>query len=126
MSTPAPSEAAPAFEGDLDAATVRDALASNDNTADQALATLRDVLLDTSLSRTPEQALAAARIVLAAHARQIEALIEAHYRAQRAEWGLTRTSRGLLTGYSGARNLITAYADQLAAEQARAEEQGKP
>ncbi|MFB7452822.1 hypothetical protein [Streptomyces sp. NPDC056194] len=113
----------PAPEGDLDADTVRDALAFNDGEHDQALATLRDVLLDTSLSRTPDQALAAARIILAAHAEQLAALIEADYRATRTRWGLTRTSRGLLTGYAGARKLVTAYADQLAEEQARAEEQ---
>ncbi|QMP84091.1 hypothetical protein HQ601_00001 [Streptomyces phage Alderaan] len=122
MNTPAPSEAALAFEGDLDAAAVRDALAFNDDTADQALATLRDVLLDTSLSRTPDQALAAARIVLAAHARQIEALIEAHYRATRAEWGVTRSSRGLLTGYDGARKLVAGYAAGLDRDQTLAEQ----
>ncbi|MCX4987144.1 hypothetical protein [Streptomyces sp. NBC_00572] len=122
MNTPAPSETAPAFEGDLDAGTVRDALAFNDDTADQTLATLRDVLLDTSLSRTPDQALAAARILLAAHARQIEALIEAHYRATRTEWGLTRSSRGLLTGYEGARKIVAACAAGLDRDQALAEQ----
>lgn len=122
MSTPAPTSTAPAFEGDLDAATVRDALAFNDGEHDQALATLRDVLLDTSLSRTPEQALGAARIVLAAHARQVEALIEAHYRARHTEWGVTRSSRGLLTGYDGARKIVAEYAAGLDRDQALAEQ----
>ncbi|AFU62184.1 hypothetical protein SV1_44 [Streptomyces phage SV1] len=118
--TPKPGPA-PTPEGDLDADTVRTALAFNIAEHDRALATLRDVLLDTSLSRTPAQALAAARIILAAHARQIEALIEAHYTATRTRWGLTRSSRGLLTGYDGARKLIAAYAAGLDRDQALAE-----
>ncbi|MER8042571.1 hypothetical protein [Streptomyces sp. NPDC094032] len=113
---------APVPDGDLDPATVRDALDFNDGEDDPALATLRDVLLDTSLSRTPDQALAAARILLTAHAQQLAALIDAHYRATRTRSGLTRSSRGLLTGYEGARKLVTAYAVRLADEQALAEQ----
>ncbi|APD18577.1 hypothetical protein SEA_PICARD_47 [Streptomyces phage Picard] len=119
--TPPPGPA-PAPEGDLDADTVRYALDFNDGDADQALATLRDVLLDTSLSRTPDQALAAARILLAAHARQIEALIEADYRATRTRWGVTRSSRGLLTGHDSARKIVAAYAAGLDRDQALAEQ----
>jgi hypothetical protein len=36
-------------------------------------------------------------------------------------WGLSRSTRGLLTGYSSARKAVTAYADGLADEQALAE-----
>ncbi|MEU6441369.1 hypothetical protein [Streptomyces sp. NPDC047046] len=97
---------------------VRAALAFNEGEHDQALHTLRDVLLDTTATRTPEQALAAARILLTAHARQVAALIEAHHRATRTRWGLSRSTRGLLTGYEGARKLVTRYADHLADEQA--------
>ncbi|MEU0675101.1 hypothetical protein ABZ330_19840 [Streptomyces sp. NPDC006172] len=109
---------------------VRDALAFNAGDRDQVLATLRDVLLDTTATRTPEQALAAARVLLEAHARQVAALVEAHHQSTRARWGVTRSSRGLLTGYEGARKIVTAYADGLADEQALAEgaanEQAKP
>ncbi|MFJ5999637.1 hypothetical protein [Streptomyces sp. NPDC092370] len=105
----------------LTADDVRDALAFNADDRDQVLATLRDVLLDTTATRTPEQALAAARVLLEAHARQVAALVEAHYRATRTRWGLSRSTRGLLTGYEGARKIVTAYADGLADEQALAE-----
>jgi hypothetical protein len=100
---------------------VRDALAFNAGDRDQVLATLRDVLLDTTATRTPEQALAAARVLLEAHARQVAALVEAHYCATRTRWGLSRSTRGLLTGYEGARKIVTGYADGLADEQALAE-----
>lgn len=106
----------------LTAGNVRDALAFNTSDRDPALATLRDVLLDTTSTRTPEQALAAARVLLDAHARQIAALVEAHRVATKNRWGLSRSSRGLLTGYEGARKIVTAYADGLANEQALAEE----
>ncbi|MGW5304868.1 hypothetical protein ACWERF_13120 [Streptomyces griseoluteus] len=105
----------------LTAGDVRDALAFNADERDPALATLRDVLLDTTATRTPEQALAAARILFEAHARQIAALVEAHHHDTRTRWGLTRSTRGLLTGYEGARKIVTAYADGLANEQALAE-----
>ncbi|MFJ1731494.1 hypothetical protein [Streptomyces sp. NPDC088254] len=105
----------------LTAGDVRDALAFNADDRDPTLATLRDVLLDTTATRTPEQALAAARILLEAHARQVAGLVEAHYRATRTRWGLSRSTRGLLTGYEGARKIVTAYADGLADEQALAE-----
>jgi len=97
----------------LDPSDVRGALDFNAGRADQVLASLRDVLLDVDTPRGPEQALAAARILLAAHARQIAALVEAHRSDVRARWGLTRATRGVLTGYEGARKIITAYADGL-------------
>ncbi|MET7811762.1 hypothetical protein ABZT26_12990 [Streptomyces sp. NPDC005395] len=105
----------------LAADDVRAALDFNADDRDPALATLRDVLLDTTSTRTPDQALAAARIILTAHARQVAALIEAHHRDTRTRFGLTRSSRGLLTGYENARKIVTRYADGLADEQALAE-----
>ncbi|MFI2037586.1 hypothetical protein ACH470_23505 [Streptomyces bottropensis] len=105
----------------LDPSDVRAALDFNAGDRDQVLATLRDVLLDTEIPRGPEQALAAARILLEAHARHVAALVEAHHRATRTRWGLSRSTRGLLTGYEGARKIVTAYADGLADEQALAE-----
>lgn len=105
----------------LTADDVRDALDFNVDDRDQVLATLRDVLLDTTATRTPEQALAAARIILAAHAQQLAALVEAEHTETRTRWGLNRSTRGLLTGYSNARRTIRTYADRLADEQALAE-----
>jgi hypothetical protein len=105
----------------LDPSDVRAALDFNAGRADQVLAALRDVLLDVDVPRGPEQALAAARILLEAHARQIAALVDAHRSDVRTRWGLTRSTRGLLTGYEGARKIATAYADGLADEQALAE-----
>lgn len=100
---------------------VRDALDFNAAEHDQVLATLRDVLLDTTATRTPEQALAAARVLLIAHARQLAALVEVEHNETRTRWGLNRSTRGLLTGYSNARRTIRTYADRLADEQALAE-----
>ncbi|MFD4305040.1 hypothetical protein ACFWRY_20265 [Streptomyces albidoflavus] len=105
----------------LTADAVRASLNFNDGDRDQVLATFRDVLLAAADDVTPEQALAAARILLTAHARQIAALIEAHYREIRTRSGLTRSNRGLLTGYEGARKIVARYADGLADEQALAE-----
>ncbi|MDX2986333.1 hypothetical protein [Streptomyces caniscabiei] len=100
---------------------VRDALDFNAAEHDQVLATLRDVLLDTTATRTPEQALAVARVLLIAHARQLAALVEVEHNDTRSRWGLNRSTRGLLTGYSNARRSIRTYADRLADEQALAE-----
>ena len=114
----------------LTADEVREALTFNADEDDPALATLRDVLLDTTATRTPAQALAAARILLEAHARQIATLVEAQRNTTERRAGLSRSTRGLLTGYSIARRTITAYADGLAAAQALTEaadrEQAKP
>lgn len=105
----------------LDPSDVHAALDFNAGRHDQVLAALRDVLLDTEVPRGPEQALAAARILLAAHARQIAALVEAERDTTHTRWGVTRSTRGLLTGYSNARRTIRTYADRLADEQALAE-----
>lgn len=98
----------------LDPSDVRAALDFNRSDRDQVLAALRDVLLDTEAPRNPEQALAAARILLAAHARHLAGLVEAEHDATRNKWGLNRSTRGLLTGFSSARRTIRAYADRLA------------
>ncbi|MGW0686530.1 hypothetical protein ACWD2L_24555 [Streptomyces sp. NPDC002754] len=112
----AAEEPAPLTPGD-----VRDALAFNADERDQVLATLRDVLLDTTAPRDPEQALGAARIILAAHAQQLAALVEVERAETHTRWGLNRSTRGVLTGYSSARRTIRTYADRLADEQALAE-----
>ncbi|MGD6762066.1 hypothetical protein ACOKM5_24335 [Streptomyces sp. BH097] len=101
-------------EATLEPADVRDALAFNVAESDTTLATLRDVLLDTS-PRTPEQALAAARILLAAHAR--ERAEQARTLAQ--ERGAEMRERGdrsrvaMCTGMNSVRRQLTAYADRL-------------
>ncbi|MGC9536591.1 hypothetical protein [Streptomyces sp. UG1] len=105
----------------LDPSDVRAALDFNRNDRDQVLATLRDVLLDTEPPRNPEQALGAARIILTAHARQLAALVEVEHNETRTRFGLNRSTRGLLTGYSNARRTLRTYADRLADEQALAE-----
>lgn len=105
----------------LTADEVRAALDFNEPDRDPALATLRDVLLDDA-PRTPEQALAAARIILSAHARHLAALVEREHESTQSRWGLNRSTRGLLTGYSGARSVVRAYADRLDDEQALAED----
>ncbi|WP_063803452.1 hypothetical protein [Streptomyces silvensis] len=104
----------------LTADDVRAALDFNAPDRDPALATLRDVLLDDA-PHTPEQALAAARIILSAHARHLAALVERKHESTQSRWGLNRSTRGLLTGYSGARRAVRAYADRLDDEQALAE-----
>ncbi|WP_406124961.1 hypothetical protein OHQ89_23755 [Streptomyces canus] len=104
----------------LDPSDIRAALDFNRSDRDQVLAALRDVLLDTEAPRNPEQALAAARILLAAHARHLAGLVEAERNATQSRWGLNRSTRGLLTGFSSARRTIRAYADRLANEQADA------
>ncbi|MEI5099017.1 hypothetical protein RB200_10705 [Streptomyces sp. PmtG] len=108
---------------------MRAALAFNSLDRDPALATLRDVLLDDAPC-TPEQALAAARVILTAHAWQLAALVDRERDQTRTRWGLNRSTRGLLTGYSSAHRAIQTYADRLADEQALAEaaahEQAQP
>lgn len=96
---------------------VRSALAVTADDPDPARSALRDVLLDTTTPRTPAQAHTAARVLLAAHARQLAALVDSERRALRAQRGLTRSTRGLLTGQSTAAQVIRAYADQLDAEE---------
>lgn len=105
------------LDAPLTADDVRAALKFNQPDRDPALATLRDVLLDEG-PRSPEQALAAARIILTAHAHHLAALVEREHNNTQSRWGLNRGTRGLLTGFSSARRAIRAYADRLADEQA--------
>ncbi|MFK0296399.1 hypothetical protein ACIQU6_38825 [Streptomyces sp. NPDC090442] len=91
---------------------VRAVLAFNASEADTALATLRDVLLDDA-PRTPAQALAAAYVLLAAHSRDLAALAEQHADDYRAERGVTRSTRGLITGMRDVRRMLDQHADRL-------------
>lgn len=91
---------------------VREALTHNADTAVPALLTVRDALLGTA-PRSPEQALAAARILLAAHTRELAAKAQQSIDEYRAENGLTRSTRGLLTGMSSIRRQLTGHADGL-------------
>ncbi|MFB6846229.1 hypothetical protein ACFCXS_15390 [Streptomyces sp. NPDC056373] len=96
-------------------ADVRAALAFNLPEPEPTLASLRDILLDTA-PRTPAQALAAARIVLAAHGHELSTVVRKHADDYRAENGVTRGTRGLLTGMHSIRRLLDERADRLAAE----------
>jgi hypothetical protein len=91
---------------------VRQALNFNEYASAQALATLRDVLLDDA-PRTPDQALAAALVLLAAHTRELSALTQRHYDDRRATYGVTRGSRGLLTGIASVHQLLDRHATTL-------------
>ncbi|MDX3020095.1 hypothetical protein [Streptomyces acidiscabies] len=84
---------------------VRSALVFNEDAQHPTVMTLRDVLLDGS-ERTPEQALAAARVLLAAHTRELSALARRDTDAYRDEHGVNRTTRGLLTGMQHTRRLL--------------------
>ncbi|WP_329148780.1 hypothetical protein OIU91_21245 [Streptomyces sp. NBC_01456] len=91
---------------------VRSALAFNESASHPAVITLRDVLLDDA-PRTPEQALAAALILLAAHTRELARLAEQETEESRERYGVTRSSRGLLTGMSNVRKLLDRHAISL-------------
>ena len=96
-------------------ADVRAAIAFNLPEREPALETLRDVLLDTA-PRTAEQALAAARLILAAHTRDQAAAVRKHIDAYRDEHGVNRSTRGLITGMDSIRRLLDQRADALDAE----------
>ncbi|MGW3711368.1 hypothetical protein ACWDN6_14620 [Streptomyces albogriseolus] len=96
-------------------ADVRAAIAFNLPEREPALETLRDVLLDTA-PRTPAQALAAARLILAAHTRDQAAAVRKHIADYSAEHGVNRSTRGLITGMGGIRRLLDQRADALDAE----------
>lgn len=96
-------------------ADVRAAIAFNRPEREPALETLRDVLLDTA-PRTAEQALAAARLILAAHTRDQAAAVRKHIDAYRDEHGVNRSTRGLITGMGSIRRLLDQRADALDAE----------
>ncbi|WP_244409209.1 hypothetical protein [Streptomyces albofaciens] len=91
---------------------VRDALDFNAGTASLALLTLRDILLGCT-SLTPERALATARILLAAHTRELAALARQHIDDYRDEHGVTRRTRGLLTGMQAIRRRLDQHAADL-------------
>lgn len=91
---------------------VRSALAFNESASHPAVITLRDVLLDDA-PRTPEQALTAALILLATHTRELAQLAEKHTEETHERYGVTRSSRGLLTGMSNIRKLLDHHATTL-------------
>ncbi|MFF2922747.1 hypothetical protein ACFVTP_10140 [Streptomyces celluloflavus] len=93
-------------------ADVRAALAFNAAEADTALATLRDVLLDDA-PRTPEQALSAVYVLLAAHTRDLAALARQHADDYRAEHGVNRGTRGQITGMRSVRRMLDEHAVRL-------------
>ncbi|MFJ8018670.1 hypothetical protein [Streptomyces sp. NPDC096311] len=88
---------------------VRSALAFNEGAQHPTVMTLRDVLLDDT-ERTPEPALAAARVLLAAHTRELSALARRDTNAYRDEHGVNRNTRGLLTGMQHTRRLLDDHA----------------
>lgn len=67
------------------------------------------MLLDDA-ERTPEQALAAARVLFAAHARELSALARRDIDAYRDEHGVNRNTRGLLTSMQHTRRLLDDHA----------------
>jgi hypothetical protein len=91
---------------------VRSALAFNEDAEHPTVITLRDVLLDDA-PRSPEQALAAARVLLAAHTRELSALARRDTDAYRDEHGVNRGTRGLLTGMQHTRRLLDDHAATL-------------
>jgi hypothetical protein len=94
-------------------AEVREALAFNARaTSHPAVITLRDVLLDTA-PRTPRQALDVACILLATHTDELSTAVRQHADDYRAENGVTRSTRGLLTGMASIRRLLDEAARRL-------------
>ncbi|MGW8988697.1 hypothetical protein ACWGRF_01980 [Streptomyces zhihengii] len=91
---------------------VRAALAFNAAAEHTALITLRDVLLDDA-SRTPEQALAAARILLAAHARELAADAAEHRSAVNEDMRGNRARVNTCHGMRLAELRITRHANRL-------------
>ncbi|MFC8925244.1 hypothetical protein ACFT43_05090 [Streptomyces albidoflavus] len=96
-------------------ADVRSALAFNAEASHPVVITLRDVLLDDA-RRTPEQALAAALVLLAAHTRELSALAQRDTDEYRDEHGVNRGTRGLLTGMQHTRKLLDRHAAGLDAQ----------
>lgn len=94
---------------------VRGALAFSEGEQHPAVITLRDVLLDDA-PRTPEQALAAALVILAAHTRELSALAGRDADEYRAEHGVNRGTRGLITGMAHTRKLLDRHAIGLDAQ----------
>ncbi|MCY0959624.1 hypothetical protein [Streptomyces sp. H27-H5] len=96
-------------------ADVRSALAFNAEASHPTVITLRDVLLDDA-PRTPEQALAAALVLLAAHTRELSTLARRDADEYRDEHGVNRRTRGLLTGMDSTRKLLDRHATGLDAQ----------
>lgn len=96
-------------------ADVRSALAFNAEASHPTVITLRDVLLDDA-HRTPEQALAAALVLLAEHTRELSALARRDADEYRDEHGVNRGTRGLLTGMQHTRKLLDRHAIGLDAQ----------
>ncbi|APD18793.1 hypothetical protein SEA_RALEIGH_45 [Streptomyces phage Raleigh] len=96
-------------------ADVRSALAFNAEASHPVVITLRDVLLDDA-RRSPEQALAAALVLLAAHTRELSALAQRDTDEYRDEHGVNRGTRGLLTGMQHTRRLLDRHATGLEAQ----------
>ena len=106
-----PPEAMPApDERALD--EVRQCLAFNTAEPSPVLASLRDLLLDTE-ERSPAAALATAYVLLAVHTRELSALARQHSAEAREQYGVNRTSRGLLTGMDSVRKRLDHHADGL-------------
>ncbi|MDQ0949313.1 hypothetical protein QFZ24_003236 [Streptomyces phaeochromogenes] len=96
-------------------AEVREALAFNEGAQHPAVITLRDILLDDA-PRTPEQTLNAALVILAAHTRELSALAGRDADEYRAEHGVNRGTRGLITGMAHTRKLLDRHATGLDAQ----------
>lgn len=96
------------------AQNIRNALRFNADTASPALATVRDLIL-TLPGSTPATALASARVVLAAHTRELAALVNAEIRADRARrpGAQPRSAYAHRGGMMSARQRLDRYADDL-------------
>ncbi|MEU4092020.1 hypothetical protein [Streptomyces sp. NPDC026673] len=90
----------------------RQALDFNSGQHSPALSTLRDVLLSGDYG-TPDTALAVAYVILAQHARELARQVADRYDGQRSRFGVTRSTRGLLTGLGSARRLLDEHATAL-------------
>ncbi|MGI5252795.1 hypothetical protein [Actinacidiphila glaucinigra] len=90
----------------------RQALDFNSGQHSPALSTLRDVLLSGDYG-TPDTALAVAYVILAQHARELARQVADRYDDRRGKWGVTRSTRGLLTGLGQARRLLDEHATAL-------------
>ncbi|WP_411145300.1 hypothetical protein [Streptomyces sp. x-80] len=84
----------------------RDNVAFN---AGDLVAALRDALLDPA-AHTPATATVAAHVLLAAHTRELSALAALRADDYRAEHGVTRSTRGLLTGMHSVRRMLDRHA----------------
>ncbi|MYX36747.1 MULTISPECIES: hypothetical protein [unclassified Streptomyces] len=126
---PCPKHGAPAAEADTNeepeptpveeprtvadaVSEARQALDFNHGQHSPALSTLRDVLLSGDY-RTPDQALAVAYVILGAHARELARQVADKYDSHRGRFGVTRSTRGLLTGIGSVRRLLDEHASAL-------------